>query len=218
MVEELGKKVHNDYGEIYVNTKVNDGSKIAELMQIFTSSEVPSNSNFPKICNTIREYKEGKRREEMCTIVEEYGKKQRDAGVKSGKTLGRKELMTVVLLLKKGSSKEQIKDIIKNKPEDLDIEMFAHGALCFGYSGRCFLSEFLSGRSGNLGSCSQPCRWAFNLYVEETNNPGNLMLVETDDKGTYILNANDMCMAPHLDKMIAAGVDNIKIEGRAKSH
>jgi predicted transposase/invertase (TIGR01784 family) len=111
VVEELGKKVHNDYDEIYVNTKVNDGSRIAELMQIFTSSEVPSNSNFPKICNTIREYKEGKRREEMCTIVEEYGKKQRDAGVKSGKTLGRKELMTVVLLLKKGSSKEQIKDM-----------------------------------------------------------------------------------------------------------
>ena len=60
---------------------------------------------------------------------------------------------------------------MKNKPEDLDIEMFVHGALCFGYSGRCFLSEFLAGRSGNLGDCAQSCRWAYNIYVEETNNP-----------------------------------------------
>lgn len=125
VVEELEKKVCNGYDEIYVNTKIDDGSEIAELMKIFRSSQVPNNPKFPKICRTIREYKEGERREEMCTIVEEYGKKQRDAGLKSGKALGRKtghkagrkvgrkegrkDLVNVVLLLRNGTSKEQVK-------------------------------------------------------------------------------------------------------------
>lgn len=78
------------------------------------------------------------------------------------------------IILGRELNKEQIKEIIRNKPKDLDIEMFAHGALCFGYSGRCFLSEFLAGRSGNLGDCAQSCRWAYNVYVEETNNPRKL--------------------------------------------
>ena len=121
------------------------------------------------------------------------------------------------IILGRELNKEQIKDIIKNKPEDLDIEMFAHGALCFGYSGRCFLSEFLSGRSGNLGSCSQPCRWAFNLYVEETNNPGNLMPVETDEKGTYIFSSKDLCLIREIPEIIDMGIDSIKIEGRLKT-
>lgn len=75
------------------------------------------------------------------------------------------------VILGRELNKVQLKEIMKNKPEDLDIEIFAHGALCFGYSGRCFLSEFLAGRSGNLGDCAQSCRWAYNIYVEETNNP-----------------------------------------------
>ena len=121
------------------------------------------------------------------------------------------------IILGRELNKEQIKDIIKNKPEDLDIEMFAHGALCFGYSGRCFLSEFLSGRSGNLGSCSQPCRWAYNIYVEETNNPGNLMPVETDEKGTYIFSSKDLCLIREIPEIIDMGIDSIKIEGRLKT-
>ena len=121
------------------------------------------------------------------------------------------------IILGRELNKEQIKEIMKNKPEDLDIEMFAHGALCFGYSGRCFLSEFLSGRSGNLGSCSQPCRWAFNLYVEETNNPGNLMPVETDEKGTYIFSSKDLCLIREIPEIIDMGIDSIKIEGRLKT-
>lgn len=75
------------------------------------------------------------------------------------------------VILGRELNKVQLKEIMKNKPEDLTIEMFVHGALCFGYSGRCFLSEFLAGRSGNLGDCAQSCRWAYNIYVEETNNP-----------------------------------------------
>ncbi len=121
------------------------------------------------------------------------------------------------IILGRELNKEQIKDIMKNKPDDLDIEMFAHGALCFGYSGRCFLSEFLSGRSGNLGDCSQSCRWAYNVYVEENNNPGNLMPVETDEKGTYIFSSKDLCLIREIPEIIDMGIDSIKIEGRLKT-
>ena len=86
------------------------------------------------------------------------------------------------VILGRELSKQQIKEIMENKPEDLEIEIFVHGAVCFGYSGRCFLSEYLAKRNGNLGDCAQSCRWAYNLYVEETNNPGKLMPVETDEK------------------------------------
>ena len=121
------------------------------------------------------------------------------------------------VILGRELNKEQIKEIIKNKPKDLELEMFGHGALCFGYSGRCFLSEFLAGRSGNLGDCAQSCRWAFNVYVEETNNPGNLMPVETDEKGTYIFSSKDLCLIREIPEIIDMGMDSIKIEGRLKT-
>jgi putative protease len=121
------------------------------------------------------------------------------------------------IILGRELNKEQIKEIMKNKPEDLDIEMFAHGALCFGYSGRCFLSEFLAGRNGNLGDCAQSCRWAYNVYVEETNNPGNLMPVETDEKGTYIFSSKDLCLIKEIPEIIEMGIDSLKIEGRLKT-
>ena len=121
------------------------------------------------------------------------------------------------IVLGRELNKEQLKDIMKNKPEGLEIEIFGHGALCFGYSGRCFLSEFLSARNGNLGDCSQPCRWAYNIYVEETNNPGNLMPVETDEKGTYIFSSKDLCLINEIPEIIEMGIDSIKIEGRLKT-
>ena len=121
------------------------------------------------------------------------------------------------IVLGRELNKEQLKDIMKNKPEGLEIEIFGHGALCFGYSGRCFLSEFLSARNGNLGDCSQPCRWAYNVYVEETNNPGNLMPVETDEKGTYIFSSKDLCLIRELPEIIDMGIDSLKIEGRLKT-
>ena len=121
------------------------------------------------------------------------------------------------IILGRELNKEQIREIIKNKPEDLDIEIFGHGALCFGYSGRCFLSEFLAGRSGNLGDCAQSCRWAYNVYVEETNNPGNLMPVETDEKGTYIFSSKDLCLINEIPEIIDMGVTSLKIEGRLKT-
>lgn len=114
-------------------------------------------------------------------------------------------------------NKEQIKELIKNKPEDLEVEMFIHGAICFGYSGRCFLSDFLAGRSANLGDCAQSCRWAYNVYVEEANKPGNLMPVEHDDKGTYIFSSKDMCLIKEIPEIVEMGVDSLKIEGRLKT-
>ena len=121
------------------------------------------------------------------------------------------------VILARELNKEQIKELIKNKPEDLETEMFIHGAICFGYSGRCFLSDFLSGRSANLGDCAQSCRWAYNVYVEETNKPGNLMPVEHDDKGTYIFSSKDLCLIKEIPEIVEMGIDSLKIEGRLKT-
>ena len=121
------------------------------------------------------------------------------------------------VILGRETSKDQIEAIMKNKPEDLEVEMFVHGALCWAYSGRCFLSEYLSCRSANLGDCSQSCRWAYNMYLEEKNNPGNLMPVETDENGTYILSSKDLCLIKEIPQIIEMGVDSLKIEGRLKT-
>lgn len=121
------------------------------------------------------------------------------------------------VILGRETSKDQIQEIMKNKPEDLEVEMFIHGALCWAYSGRCFLSEYLSCRSANLGDCSQSCRWAYNMYLEEKNNPGNLMPVETDENGTYILSSKDLCLIKEIPQIIEMGVDSLKIEGRLKT-
>ena len=121
------------------------------------------------------------------------------------------------VILGRETSKEQIQEIMKNKPEDLEVEMFIHGALCWAYSGRCFLSEYLSCRSANLGDCSQSCRWAYNMYLEEKNKPGNLMPVETDENGTYILSSKDLCLIKEIPQIVEMGVDSLKIEGRLKT-
>ena len=121
------------------------------------------------------------------------------------------------VILGRETSKDQIKEIMKNKPENLEVEMFIHGALCWAYSGRCFLSEYLSCRSANLGDCSQSCRWAYNMYLEEKNKPGNLMPVETDENGTYILSSKDLCLIKEIPQIVEMGVDSLKIEGRLKT-
>ena len=121
------------------------------------------------------------------------------------------------VILGRELNKEQIKDIINNTPMGLETEIFVHGALCFGYSGRCFLSDFLASRSANLGDCAQSCRWAYNLYAEEANNPGNLMPIEYDDKGTYIFSSKDLCLIKELPEIIEMGVNSLKIEGRLKT-
>lgn len=99
-------------------------------------------------------------------------------------------------------------------PPDLEIEAFVHGAMCMAVSGRCLISSYLTGRSGNKGHCTQPCRWSYTL--EEEKRPGVHFPVEEDDRGTFIMNAKDMNMLVYLRELEAAGVTSIKIEGRNK--
>ncbi len=121
------------------------------------------------------------------------------------------------VILGREMNKKQIAELMENKPKDLEVEIFVHGAICFGYSGRCFLSDFLAGRSANLGDCAQSCRWAYNVYVEEANKPGNLMPVEHDEKGTYIFSSKDLCLIQEIPEIVQMGIDSLKIEGRLKT-
>ncbi len=121
------------------------------------------------------------------------------------------------VILGRELNKNQIAEIMQNKEKGLEIEIFVHGAICFGYSGRCFLSDFLASRSANLGDCAQSCRWAYNVYVEENNNPGNLMPVEHDEHGTYIFSSKDLCLIKEIPEIINMGINSLKIEGRLKT-
>ena len=121
------------------------------------------------------------------------------------------------VILAREANKDQIKYIMENKPKDLEVEMFGHGAICFAYSGRCFLSDFLSGRSANLGDCAQSCRWSYNLYVEEKNNPGQFMPIEDNQNGTTIFSSKDLCLIREIPEIIGMGLDSLKIEGRLKT-
>ena len=109
---------------------------------------------------------------------------------------------------------EEIFSIRKKVSRELKLECFVHGAMCVSFSGRCLLSNYLSNRDANRGQCAQPCRWKYHL-VEETR-PGQFFEI-TEDKGTFILNSNDLRMIEHLDELIDAGIDSFKIEGRMKS-
>ncbi|MCH5199346.1 MAG: U32 family peptidase [Oscillospiraceae bacterium] len=119
------------------------------------------------------------------------------------------------IVLARETGIDEIKRIREKIPEDMEIEAFVHGAMCVSFSGRCLLSAYMTGRNANKGECAQPCRWKYSL-VEETR-PDQYFPISEDDNGTYILNAKDMCMIEHLDKLIDAGVTSFKIEGRAKS-
>ncbi|MBN1524553.1 MAG: U32 family peptidase C-terminal domain-containing protein [Spirochaetales bacterium] len=102
------------------------------------------------------------------------------------------------------------------KASGVAIEVFVHGAMCMSYSGRCYLSAYMAGRSGNRGDCAHPCRWNFRV-LEEEERPGEYFPIEEDDHFTSIMSSKDLCMIDHLDKLRDAGVDACKIEGRMKS-
>ena len=110
---------------------------------------------------------------------------------------------------------EEIRTIREKVPADLEIEAFVHGAMCVSYSGRCLLSNYMTGRDSSRGACAQPCRYQYALMEEK--RPGEYFPIEEDEKGTYILNSRDMCMIDHLDDLIDVGLSSLKIEGRAKS-
>ena len=109
----------------------------------------------------------------------------------------------------------EIAEIRQKTPKELEIETFGHGAMCVSYSGRCLLSNYMTGRDSNRGACAQPCRYQYALMEEK--RPGEYFPVYEDEKGTYILNSRDMCTIDHLKDLMDAGIDCIKIEGRAKS-
>jgi len=113
-------------------------------------------------------------------------------------------------------SLNEIAEIRAKTPNELEIEAFVHGAMCVSFSARCLLSSYMTGRDANRGDCAQPCRWSYSLM--EQNREGQYFDVTQTDKGTYILNANDLCMAQHIKELADAGIFSFKIEGRAKSH
>ncbi len=119
------------------------------------------------------------------------------------------------VILARELSLEEIREIRARTPRALELEAFVHGAMCVSYSGRCLLSNYMTGRDGNRGSCAQPCRYRY--YLMEEKRPGEYFPVFEDEAGSYILNSRDMCMIDHVDDLMDAGLDSLKIEGRAKS-
>ena len=119
------------------------------------------------------------------------------------------------VVLARELSLDEICTIRQKVSKELEIETFGHGAMCVSYSGRCLLSNYMTGRDSNRGACAQPCRYQYALVEEK--RPGEYFPVYEDEKGTYILNSRDMCMIDHIGDLMDAGVDCIKIEGRAKS-
>ncbi len=118
------------------------------------------------------------------------------------------------VVLAREMSLEQISELRARAPKELELEAFCHGAMCVSFSGRCVISDYLTGRAANQGACTQPCRWKYKLMEEK--RPGELFDI-TEDGGTYLYNSRDMCMIDHVTELIAAGVASLKIEGRTKS-
>ena len=125
------------------------------------------------------------------------------------------ELGASRVILARELSLDEIREIRAKAPRELELEAFVHGAMCVSYSGRCLLSNYMTGRDANRGACAQPCRYQYALVEEK--RPGEYFPIGEDEGGAYILNSRDMCMIDHIPELIDAGLDSLKIEGRAKS-
>lgn len=125
------------------------------------------------------------------------------------------ELGAKRVVLTRELSLADIAEIRQKAPAELELEAFVHGAMCISVSGRCLLSQHLTGRDANRGQCAQPCRWKY--YLMEESRPGQFMEVGEGEGGSYILSACDLCTAPFIDLICGAGIDSLKIEGRAKT-
>ncbi len=121
------------------------------------------------------------------------------------------------VILARELSKKKIQYIMDNKDKDLEVEIFVHGAICYAYSGRCYLSKYLAGRCANLGDCAQPCRWQYNIVAREKNNPESEINIDYDEKGTYLFSSKDMCLINQIGTLFNLGIDSLKIEGRLKT-
>ena len=119
------------------------------------------------------------------------------------------------IVLARELSLNEINEIHDKVPEGCELEAFIHGSMCMSYSGRCLMSNYMTGRDANRGACSQACRYKY--YLMEEKRPGEFFEVIEDDRGSYVMNSKDLCMIEHIDKVIEAGVYSLKIEGRMKS-
>ncbi len=119
------------------------------------------------------------------------------------------------VILAREMSLEEIREIRERTDNNLELEAFVHGAMCISYSGRCLLSNYMTGRDGNSGACAHPCRWKY--YLMEEKRPGEYMPVFENERGTFIYNSKDLCMIEHIDKLVESGLTSFKIEGRVKS-
>ncbi len=119
------------------------------------------------------------------------------------------------IILARELTLDEVTEICAKRPKGLEVEAFVHGAMCVSWSGRCVLSNYMTGRDASRGACAQPCRYKYALMEEQ--RPGEFFPVEEDDRGTYIFNSKDMCMLSHIPELLSAGLDSLKIEGRAKS-
>ncbi len=119
------------------------------------------------------------------------------------------------VVLAREMSFAEIEEIRKRTPDTLELEAFIHGAMCISYSGRCLLSNYMTGRDSNMGACAHPCRWNYKL-VEETR-PGEYMEITENERGTFIFNSKDLCMIEHIPDLVRSGISSLKIEGRVKT-
>jgi putative protease len=119
------------------------------------------------------------------------------------------------LVLARELTLEEVIEVRKNIPDDMEIEAFVHGAMCIAYSGRCLLSNYMIDRDANRGSCAHACRWKYSIVEEQ--RPGEYYPIEEDGRGTYIMNSKDLCLLEHVPELIEAGISSFKIEGRMKS-
>ena len=126
------------------------------------------------------------------------------------------ELGAKRVVLAREARLDEIAEIRAKLPDDCEIECFVHGAMCVSFSGRCLISSFMTGRDANRGDCAQPCRWKYHLMEE--NREGEFFPVEENDGGTYLYNSRDLCMIDHIPELVNAGVNSLKIEGRAKTY
>ena len=211
-----------DFGTIYLDGKPLDNISIRKSAQNMAVVAQFNNLNFD--CSVLDVVMLG--RTPHLKMMEQEKKEDYEIAYNALKSVGMYEKRNCSYLSLSGGEKQrvvlarevslqEIREMRAKIPAELEIETFCHGAMCMSYSGRCLLSNYMTGRDSNRGACAQPCRYQYALMEEK--RPGEYFPVFEDEKGTYIMNSRDMCMIDHLDDLMDAGVDCLKIEGRAKS-
>ncbi len=210
MLEEAVQYTHSKGKKLYVAVNIyakNDdfehlGQYFADLYKIGVDAVIISDAGVLTVCKQFAPNLEIHLSTQANTTNKYSAKFWADQGVKR-------------IVLARETSLAEIKEIREFLPQDIEIEAFVHGAMCISYSGRCLLSNALTGRASNRGDCVQACRWEFQLT--EAKRGGNPLTIGEDGRGTYILNSKDLNMISHIDKLIDSGVYSFKIEGRMKS-